>query len=287
MSQINFVSPISRVGALGPRTLLQAALGEIHVWRLEFSSLGSARAGWQVMSDEERARAERFRFLPDRERFCQSRFLLRLVLGEYLGLDPSKVPMIVDEHGKPSVDEMASPRGLQFNLTHSRSMALLALAIGQSIGIDVEDIGAVENTDVTTLAEGICTKHEREAIAKLEQEGRTRVFLRCWTRKEALLKAVGVGLLGRLDGFEVPLDCSKRWDIQWRPDSWSKESTYQMADLSFGNHLAAVAAPVISNSIQIFDLHGQETDPGSIAERPTTISRQRDDESNSGEAPSP
>jgi 4'-phosphopantetheinyl transferase len=267
--------------------LLQAALGEIHVWRLEFPSLGSTQAGWQVMSDEERARAERFRFLPDCERFCQSRFLLRLVLGEYLGLDPSKVPIVVDEHGKPSVDEIASPRGLQFNLTHSRSMALLALTIGQSIGIDVEDIGGIESTDVTTMAEGICTEHEREAIAKLEQEERTRAFLRCWTRKEALLKAVGVGLLGRLDRFEVPLDCSKRWDIQWRPDSRSKEPTYQMADLSFGDHLAAVAAPVISNSIQIIDLHGQEINPGPMAKRPMTILRQCDDESNVAEAPSP
>jgi 4'-phosphopantetheinyl transferase len=264
MSQIGLALPISsarRGEASRFRTTFCVSAAEVHVWRLQFSSAESAEAGWYVMTDEERARAESFRFASDRKRFCQSKLLLRRVLGKYLGLDPGKVPIVADQHGKPFVDGMTSPRGLQFNLTHSRSVALLAITTGQTVGIDVEDISRVANIEVSTLAEGVLSKREIEAIMVLERESQMRAFLRCWTRKEALLKAVGVGLLGKLDGLEVPWDCSKKWNVQWQPDCLSREQTFQMADLSFGDHFAAIAAPVISGSIQLFNFHKSELYP--------------------------
>ncbi|OAF13580.1 hypothetical protein AYJ54_43400 [Bradyrhizobium centrolobii] len=177
------------------------------------------------------------------------------MLGEYLERNPRKVPIIVGQHGKPQLDETISPRGLQFNLTHSHSVALLAVTVGQTVGIDVEDIASFSNPDVSTLAEGVLSKREVEAIMALERESRIRSFLRCWTRKEALLKAVGVGLLAKLDEFKVPMDDLERWSVQWRPDRRSDASTFQMADLSDDDYSAAVAAPMISGPVHLFDLH--------------------------------
>jgi 4'-phosphopantetheinyl transferase len=156
------------------------------------------------------------------------------------------------------VDEAISTRGLQFNLTHSRSLALLAVTTGQAVGIDVEDIVGFSNPDVGTLAEGLLSKREIGVLMALEREGRMRSFLRCWTRKEALLKAAGVGLLSKLDEFEVPMDDVERWSVQWRSDRRSPPLTFQMADLSDCDHSAAVAAPLILGPVHVFDLHRQK-----------------------------
>ncbi|TYL92024.1 4'-phosphopantetheinyl transferase superfamily protein [Bradyrhizobium rifense] len=234
------------------------ACGEIHVWRLRFSSPKLAELGWQFMTNDERARAELFRFAPDRERFCQSRFLLRQVLGGYLKQDPAKVPVMPGAHGKPELDSAISSHGLQFNLTHSHSVALLAITTGQTVGIDAEDIARFGNPDVAGLADSLLSKREIEVFMSLDQKSRIISFLRCWTRKEALLKAVGIGLLAKLDDFEVPMDDRKIWSVQWPPDHRPDASTFQMADLSGLGYSAAVAAPMISGPVQLFELHHPE-----------------------------
>src|SRR5436190_145117 len=84
------------------------------------------------------ARDSSFRFTADRERFCKSRLLVRCVLGRYLDLDPKAVVFVQGLNGKPLIDDLRGS-GIQFNLTHCQSVALIAVTVGQSIGIDVED----------------------------------------------------------------------------------------------------------------------------------------------------
>ncbi|WFU79144.1 4'-phosphopantetheinyl transferase superfamily protein [Bradyrhizobium sp. CIAT3101] len=258
-------SKVARLPAVGPDAFgcsatqswrgapTQLAYGEVHVWQLCFSSTGLAKQGWQVMTDEERKRAESFRFMPDRERYCQSRLLLRSVLGGYLRQYPDKVPVVVGQHGKPQLDAAISSHDLQFNLSHSRDVAMLAVTTGQPVGIDVEAIASCSNLDVSTLVEGLLSDREAEAIKAQARESGQRSFLRCWTRKEALLKAVGLGLLTKLNEFEVPIDDLERWSVQWRPNHRSPPSTFQMADLSDGDYAAAVAAPVILGPVRQFE----------------------------------
>ncbi|WP_442895696.1 4'-phosphopantetheinyl transferase family protein [Bradyrhizobium sp. AZCC 2262] len=228
--------------------------GEVHVWRMQFSSTNHSKQAWPLMSDQERARASAFRFEPDRERFCKSRLLVRCVLGRYLDLDPAEVDIKPGPNGKPFIDNASGNHGIEFNLAHCRSEALLAVTSGQSVGIDVEDGGSIHKADVDALAQECLTDREAQILQSLAGPDRVRAFLLCWTRKEALLKAVGQGLLAKLNDFEVPLDCAS-WRVSWTPESSTKASIFEMADLSEGNVLAAVAATRIVGPVTVSNFH--------------------------------
>jgi 4'-phosphopantetheinyl transferase len=156
------------------------------------------------------------------------------------------------------IDDPGGKHDLQFNLAHCQSEALLAVTVGQSVGIDVEDGASIRKADIGALAQEFLTAREAQIIQALAGADRVRAFLLCWTRKEALLKAVGLGLMAKLDGFEVPLDCTSSWRVTWAPDDSSKTSTFEMVDLSEGDTFAAVAAsrivgPLLISNFQ--DLH--------------------------------
>jgi 4'-phosphopantetheinyl transferase len=227
--------------------------GEVHVWRMQFASAELAEQAWPLMNDQERARADSFRFTRDRERFCKSRLLVRSVLSRYLDLDPAKVAIVPGPHGKPLIDDPSGDHGLQFNLAHCQTTALLAVTARQPVGIDVEDDAGVRTADIGALAQEFLTEREARTIQALAGADRIRAFLLCWTRKEALLKAVGVGLTEQLDGFEVPLDGAGSWRVTWAPQDSCKTSTFDMADLTEGDMVAAVAAWRIVNRIVISD----------------------------------
>src|ERR1700712_1990672 len=214
---------------------------EIHVWRIQFSSTNLSQQAWPLLSEQERARASAFRFKPDCERFCKSRLLVRCVLGRYLDLNPAEIAIKTGQNGKPFIDNARGNHGIEFNLAHCRTEALLAVTSGQSVGIDVEDGGRMRNADVDALAQECLTKREAQILQALAGPDRVRAFLLCWTRKEALLKAVGLGLLAKLNDFEVPLDCAS-WRVSWAPESSTKTLIFEMADLSEGSTLAAIAA---------------------------------------------
>jgi 4'-phosphopantetheinyl transferase len=143
--------------------------GHIHVWRMQFSSTGFVEQAWRMMSDQERARASSFRFSPDRERYCKSKLLVRCVLGRYLGLAPAEIVIVHGPYGKPSIDGTCAQTGLHFNLAHCKSIALLAVAGGQSVGVDVEDAANLETADVDALSQQILTKQEARTIHALSR----------------------------------------------------------------------------------------------------------------------
>lgn len=143
----------------------------------------------ELLSEDERRRAERFRFAVDRQRFTRTRAALRRILAERLGLEPPQVRIRTRWDGKPELDGPAG--GLRFNLSHSEGLA--AVAVGRrELGIDIERIRELPDRD--ELAETVLTPAERAAFARLPEPLRTRAFFIAWTRKEAFLKAVGDGL---------------------------------------------------------------------------------------------
>jgi 4'-phosphopantetheinyl transferase len=241
----------SRVNRWRAGSRVRLEEGRVHVWRMPFSSTDLAEEAWPLMNEQERARASAFHFTPDRERFCKSRLLVRCVLGRYLGSDPVDVAIAQGPHGKPFIDDPRGNHGLQFSLSHCQSAALLAVTAGQPVGIDVEDGASIRTADVGALAREFLTKREAQIIGSLAGADRVRAFLQCWTRKEALLKAVGLGLIAQLDRFDVPLDCASRWRVTWAPGDSAKASTFEMADLSEGDLFAAVAARSIVGPVAI------------------------------------
>ncbi|MGH9472935.1 MAG: 4'-phosphopantetheinyl transferase family protein [Terriglobales bacterium] len=170
------------------------AAGEVHLWRIALDA--PANAG--EISAEERERAARLRFERDWRRFVAAHAALRRILGGYLGVPAAAVEFAYGRHGKPS---LAGRAALHFNLSHSEELALLAVTEIGAVGVDVER----ERTIELEIADRYFAAGEVAALRALPADERQAAFFRCWTRKEAYLKARGEGVLLPLDGFEVSL----------------------------------------------------------------------------------
>jgi 4'-phosphopantetheinyl transferase len=162
-----------------------------------------ANALWSLLSPEERDRAERFLFDAPRWRFIVGRAALRTLLGRYLDMPATKIAVCDDANGKPQLAKPHEAAQLRFNIAHSGMLALVAVTRGCEIGVDVEQIRAVDHRE--EISRRFFHDEEVRAILSTALDERSTAFLRCWTAKEAVLKAVGVGLSVSLAGFQVPI----------------------------------------------------------------------------------
>ena len=146
----------------------------------------------------ERARAARFRHDRDRNRFVARRGQLRALLGREIGVPPGTLKLTEDAHGKPV---LLDDPDLSFNLSYSNGRALVASARGAAIGCDIE----WRNPELACpkVARRLFAPAEYEALAALPPGQWVAGFFNCWTRKEAYVKALGLGLSYPLDAFTV------------------------------------------------------------------------------------
>jgi 4'-phosphopantetheinyl transferase len=177
----------------------------IRVWRAALDRPDEeTRALGALLSDDERARADRFRFPRDRKHFTVGRGFLRTVLGRTLGIAPQEIIFSYGTRGKPAL-RWPEESGLEFNLAHSNGLALLAIAWGRAIGIDLEC--QREELDFLGIAGRFFTPQELAEIeCEPERAAQRAAFFRGWARKEAFLKARGDGLWIDLDQFQVSID---------------------------------------------------------------------------------
>ena len=172
----------------------------VQVWRLRLAATPERQAQLaSVLSADERERARRFRRDEDRRRFVVCRATLRALVGSCLASPPAELRFRYGEHGKPALDGDA---GLEFNVSHSGDVALVAIALDRRIGVDVERHRSV---DIDDLAARFFSDDERRGIVGSEGAEKLARFYACWTRKEAYLKATGRGLSLPLDRFSVSI----------------------------------------------------------------------------------
>jgi 4'-phosphopantetheinyl transferase len=177
---------------------------EVHVWRLSLNaSQEMIEKLRQYLAADERARAERFRFAKDRNQFIIGRGVLRVLLGRYLDCEPQQIHFAYSSYGKPGLDGSQAEAGLQFNLSHSHQLALLAFTYGRQIGIDIEYMRS--DVEFEQLAERFFSPDECTVLLGISPALRPETFYNCWTRKEAYIKARGEGLSMPLDQFDVSL----------------------------------------------------------------------------------
>lgn len=162
----------------------------VHVWRGDLDAQGWP--GPDGLPGDERERAAAILRPLARRRWVASRWLLRGMLARYLGRPAEDIRFETGEHGKPRLAESAG--GLAFNLSHSENLALLAVAAGREVGVDVERIGP--ERDPVALAEKGLGPEGAAAVRAAPESERTRVFHRRWADHEARLKCRGVGLSG-------------------------------------------------------------------------------------------
>lgn len=178
--------------------------GEALCWRCIDLDDRSLQDGVDILSSAEQARAARFRFEIDRNRYVAAHVALRLSLSEVIGETPERIAFQIGPHGKP---DLAAGSAWTFNLSHSGNFGLLAVAPRdryEAIGVDIERINAID--DLPSLARENFTMEEYAVLADFaDDRDALRFFLRCWTRKEACLKALGTGLTLPANGFSAGL----------------------------------------------------------------------------------
>ncbi len=172
---------------------VQTFLVELDVGETERSELA------RTLSPDETARAARFVFPVHGHRFTAARGFLRCVLARALGCAPAEVRFEYGPHGKPSLD--ATP--ISFNLSHSGDLALLGLTREARLGVDVEQLREVDHI---RIARRFFAPAEADRLARIPEARARAAFFAGWTRKEAVIKAVGTGLALPLDSFEVSLE---------------------------------------------------------------------------------
>jgi len=195
---------------------------DVHVWR---ASLDLATDRLHTMhtslAPDEQARAARFKFDRDRQRFIAARGILREILGAYLSRPPASLSFTYGPHGKPGLNPNDGGRMIQFNVSHSHGMALYAFANTREVGVDIEAIRPM--TDWEDIARRFFSPQEVIDILAWPKDLQQEAFFRCWTRKEAYLKARGSGMALSLKSFDVRVsadgsdalrsDDSHRWSL--------------------------------------------------------------------------
>lgn len=178
-----------------------AARVGVRIARIDFDwRVPLASPAYAALSDDERARAARFLRHEDGVRSAATRAALRDVLGAALGIAPRAVAIVVDAAGRPSLDP-AHRASLDFNVSHAGAHALLAWVPAGRVGVDIE--GCNRATDWRALTREVCAPAEIAYLDDLPSGAREGEFMRVWSAKEALLKALGTGIVGGLRAFAV------------------------------------------------------------------------------------
>lgn len=175
---------------------------EVQVWAIPLDQsplMVSAMVRW--LSPVERTRAGRFHSLEDCKHYVIAHGVLREVLGRYLKHAPSDVLLCTLPNGKPVLAPELNDVQLEFNLSHSHELALIAVSRERRLGIDVERIRAV--LDGKVIAARFFAPGETVTLSALPERLQLEAFFACWTRKEAYIKARGEGLRISLDTFAV------------------------------------------------------------------------------------
>jgi len=172
---------------------------------------------WLTLSSDEHARAARFRFPHLRDRFRTGRGMLRVLLAHYCHAEPHELTFSFTGNGKPVLRDYPS---VAFNVSHSGDLFAAAVGGPDPVGIDVESIRPMH--DLQSLTRRFFALPEYNAIESLDEADRLLAFFRCWTRKEAYLKALGEGLSKGLSTFHVscgPEQTSRVFDAS-SPQQW-------------------------------------------------------------------
>jgi len=203
-----------------PPAELPALEQNVHVWAVR---LDDARVdldlGRDLLSPVERERAARFKFERDQRRYLVAHVALHEILSRYLPIDPPRLSFDLGANGKPRLSQPLASSGVEFNLSHSNEMALLAVTHGREVGVDIEYVK--EDFEFQEIAERFFTAREVAALRGLPASLQRQAFFKCWTSKEAFLKAKGTGLSGALDEVEIALTADEQVRITASVPGWS------------------------------------------------------------------
>ena len=212
---------------------------EIHLWMID---LDQSACDPETLSQDEEARAARFVRPQDRRRFRVAHSSVRGILGRYLRQPAASLAFESNTAGKPFLQGLGRSHGIFFNLAHSDRHALLAVTSDREVGVDIEIARVFE--DLPGMARQIMSSAEWHRFRSIPPESAHDAFFGLWTRKEALLKAVGTGFLSDPREVNLGLANNETAVVTFRETIWSVEP---VAIVSWAKAAIAVegALPVI------------------------------------------
>ncbi|MGB3152445.1 MAG: 4'-phosphopantetheinyl transferase superfamily protein [Maribacter sp.] len=198
--------------------------GEVIIWQIDLNICENQVNDYlMILIEEEMLKANRFKFNRDKRNYIICRGVLRILIGHYLNMNPKDVQLKYNEFEKPYLEDVFN---LHFNVSHSKDLAIIGFFMDKPIGVDIEYMKS--DFDLLGIANSFFSKTEINVLKQIPEQEMNTSFYRCWTRKEAFIKAQGNGLSFPLDAFAVSLTSDnkatlletkwdeaekKRWDL--------------------------------------------------------------------------
>jgi 4'-phosphopantetheinyl transferase len=224
-------------------------LNDIHIWLIDLQLTPEEEVSrFALLSEDEKQRARRFQLAKHQRRFIAARSSLRTILSFYLATPPEAIQFIYSEHHKPFLAP-AHHSSIQFNLTHSSDTAVIAVNKQFAVGVDIEKMKPKE---MLPLAKRFFSQQEYTALSTLPAQEQITAFYRLWSRKEALIKAVGKGLFIPLSSFSVSHD-DKLEEITLENERWSLVTLPLLKD-----YQTALACQQTINTVSLWHLFDQK-----------------------------
>lgn len=226
---------------------------EIHIWRFYLDQPAAYRQQVRpFLAADEEARAVRFVFEAHRHAFVVARGALRRILGLYLDCHPAEVAFTYNKHGKPALVPAQNLADLQFNLSHSGRIALLAVTQQHPLGVDVEQWRPDVAND--EMAKFTFSEREYQTWLALPMVQQAAGFYSCWTRKEAFIKAHGLGLALDLKTFDIELHPNKPAQLHAFRTNPAEVGQWQLQDIPIDEgYSAAVAVKAHGWQLHLWD----------------------------------
>jgi 4'-phosphopantetheinyl transferase len=216
-----------------PPPVLALRNNQVHLWKIDFSTHCRHEEDFvSLLSEDEKIRANKFKFNKDRLTYIIAKTILRKLIGSYTKLDPKEIQFNYNKQSKPFID---SEIDLKFNLSHSGQKIIIGFTLNYDIGVDVEY--NKRQIEIAEISKRFFSVKESTILMQLSKEDQQAAFYNCWTRKEAFIKAKGGGLSIPLDQFEVTLALGDRpelkiikWDqndvVNWNLKAFNCDSDY-------------------------------------------------------------
>lgn len=231
-----------------PRAVPVLRQHEIHVWRVRTADWTPRVPQLELLLESaELERGARFHFAKDRDQFVVAHGLLRHLLGHYSRCAPESLRFATGPAGKPCVVSPAASSFLQFNLSHSADMMLIAVGLECALGVDVERWS--DDVDPVDLAPHCFSQAERQELLSLAPDQRRPGFYSCWARKEAYIKATGLGVSQGLEYFDVVVAPDRPGRLLADRRTPENAQRWYMIDLDVGPEFSA--ALVVSETDRI------------------------------------
>lgn len=228
-----------------PSIISSLKIGTVHLWRTQ---LDQQHANAALLSNDEKARAARFKFPLHQQRFINARSTLRCILTRYLNQAPEKLSFAYTAHGKPY---LANHPSLFFNLSHSNQWALYAITLEEKIGVDIEYL--LKEIDGEVLATRFFSSYESKLLHEISADKKQTAFFRLWTCKEAFIKAVGEGLSFPLKDFEIDITEKAPRLLSICGDEKAAQVWSLCQIMVAENYISAVALAGKINSLELWD----------------------------------